>query len=40
LAKSLGTYFNPVNKIYVPQIVATEAARRKGEYDIDRYFNK
>jgi uncharacterized membrane protein YccF (DUF307 family) len=40
LAKSLGTYFNPVNKIYVPKMVAAEAARRKGEQQIDRYFNK
>lgn len=40
LAKSLGTYFNPINKIYVPKIVAEEAARRKGEQQIDKYFNK
>jgi uncharacterized membrane protein YccF (DUF307 family) len=29
LAKSLGTYFNPVNKKCVPQEVADEIARRK-----------
>lgn len=31
LAKSLGTYFNPVNKISVPRAVAGELAMRKAK---------
>ena len=40
LTKSIGTYLNPVNKIYVPSIIANEVARRKGEQQIDKHFNK
>ncbi len=29
LAKSVGTYFNPVNKKCVPQVVADDIARKK-----------
>ena len=31
LAKSLGTYFNPVNKICIPKAVADEVASRKAK---------
>ncbi len=34
LAKSLGTYFNPVNKISVPQTVAAEIAKQKAQNHI------
>ena len=37
LAKSLGTYFNPVNKISVPRAVAGEIAMRKAQ---DRMVSK
>lgn len=35
VAKSLGTYFNPVNKKCVPQVVADEIVKRK---ELSRYF--
>ncbi len=38
LANSLGTYFNPVNKICVPKAVADEAASRKAKARIDKAF--
>lgn len=31
LAKSLGTYFNPVNKISVPRTVASEVSKQKAQ---------
>ncbi|EKD66125.1 MAG: hypothetical protein ACD_49C00064G0028 [uncultured bacterium (gcode 4)] len=37
LAKSLSTYFNPVNKICVPKAVADEIERRKASDQIDKY---
>ncbi len=40
LAKSLGTYLNPVNKKCVHSAVAEEIGRRKGQREVDKYFNK
>ena len=40
LAKSLGTFFNPVNKICVPKAVADELSKRKSEKQVDAYLNK
>lgn len=37
LAKSLGTFFNPVNKKCVPQVVADELRRRNAQGDMERY---
>jgi uncharacterized membrane protein YccF (DUF307 family) len=37
LAKSLGTFFNPVNKKCVPQSVAEEIERRGAAREIDRH---
>jgi len=37
LAKSLGTFFNPVNKVCVPKAVAEEVNRRKSEKQVDEY---
>lgn len=37
LAKSLGTYFNPVNKICVPRAVAIEVASRKAKAQVDQH---
>ena len=34
LAKSLGTYFNPVNKVCVPKAVADEVSSRKAKEQI------
>lgn len=39
LAKSLGTYFNPVNKICVPKAVETELDRRKAEQQVKKYLD-
>jgi uncharacterized membrane protein YccF (DUF307 family) len=39
LAKSLGTYFNPVNKTCVPKAVADELAKRKVQEQVDKHFN-
>ena len=36
LAKSLGTFFNPVNKKCVPQAVADEVERRSARAEVDR----
>jgi uncharacterized membrane protein YccF (DUF307 family) len=36
IAKSLGTVFNPVNKVCVPSEVAEEMARRNAHAEIDR----
>jgi len=36
LAKSLGTYFNPVNKTCVQKAVADEVASRKAKEQVDR----
>jgi uncharacterized membrane protein YccF (DUF307 family) len=37
VAKSLGTYFNPVNKICVHHAVVDELERRKGQAAINRH---
>jgi uncharacterized membrane protein YccF (DUF307 family) len=37
VAKSLGTYFNPVNKKCVPQAVVDELNRRKAQAEIDKH---
>ncbi len=37
LAKSLGTYFNPVNKICVPKAVADELDSRKAKEQVDKH---
>ena len=37
LAKSLGTYFNPVNKICVPKAVADEVESRKAKEQVDKH---
>jgi len=39
IAKSLGTYFNPVNKKCVPQAVAVELDRRREAKEVSRYFD-
>lgn len=38
LAKSLGTYFNPVNKTCVSKAVADEVASRKAKEQVDKSF--
>ena len=38
LAKSLGTYFNPVNKTCVSKAVADEVASRKAKAQVDKAF--
>ena len=40
VAKSLGTFFNPLNKVCVPKSVSDELRRRKGEKQVDDYLNK
>lgn len=37
LAKSLGTYFNPVNKTCVPKAVADEVTSRKAKEQVDKH---
>ena len=37
LAKSLSTYFNPVNKICVPKAVEDELTRRQAKKQVDSY---
>ena len=39
LAKSLGTYFNPVNKKCVPEAVAKEIEKREAEHEVSEYLN-
>lgn len=39
VAKSLGTFFNPVNKKCVPQAVADELARKKAETEVSKYLS-
>lgn len=39
LARSLGTFFNPVNKKCVPQAVADEIRRRNAQGDVDRFLS-
>lgn len=39
VAKSLGTYFNPVNKKCVPQAEAGELERRKAQAEANKYVN-
>ena len=40
LAKSLGTFFNPVNKICVPKVVQDELERRKAKEQVAKYLGK
>ena len=40
LAKSLGTFFNPVNKVCVPKAQSEEISRRKSEKQDDEYLKK
>lgn len=40
LAKSLGTYFNPINKVCVHSAVTDELERRKAQQQIDKHLNK
>ena len=37
LAKSLGTYFNPVNKVCVPKAVEDELGRRKAQAAVNKH---
>ncbi len=37
LSKSLGTYFNPVNKVSVPRAVANELENRKAKEQIEKH---
>ncbi len=37
LAKSLGTYFNPVNKVCVPKAVEDEIGRRKAKVVVEKH---
>ena len=39
IAKSLGTYFNPVNKKCVRQAVADELEKKKAQAEISKYTN-
>ena len=39
VAKSLGTFLNPVNKICVHGAVSQELERRKGQDQIDKYLS-
>ena len=39
LAKALGTYFNPVNKICVPKAVQNELEKRKAEEQVSKYMS-
>ncbi len=39
LAKSLGTYFNPVNKVCVPKEVADEIEVRKAKKQTEKYLD-
>ena len=39
LAKSLSTYFNPVNKKCVPEAVATELENKKAKAQVEQYIN-
>lgn len=40
LAKSLSTYFNPVNKQCVPQSVKDELERRKAKEEVDKHLGE
>ena len=40
LAKSLSTYFNPVNKKCVPQSVKDELERRKAKEEVDKHLGE
>lgn len=39
LAKSLSTYFNPVNKKCVPEAVAEEVKKREAKAEVDEYLS-
>lgn len=39
LAKSLGTFFNPVNKVCVPKAVADEVASRKAQKQVANHLS-
>lgn len=40
IAKSLGTYLNPVNKVCVPSAVGDELDRRSAEESVSKYLKK
>lgn len=40
IAKSLGTYLNPVNKVCVPSAVSDELERRSAEANVNKYLKK
>lgn len=40
VAKSLGTYFNPVNKICVHHAVVEELERRKAQAEVERHLGR
>lgn len=40
VAKSLGTYLNPVNKVCVPLAVRDELDKRNAQSTVDKYLNK
>lgn len=39
IAKSLGTYLNPVNKVCVPSAVRDELDKRDAQKSVDKYLN-
>jgi hypothetical protein len=39
LSKSLGSFFNPVNKKFVPRAVADEIERRSAAREVSRYLS-
>lgn len=39
IAKSLGTYLNPVNKVCVPSAVVDELDKREAQKKVDQYLN-
>jgi len=39
LAKALGTYFNPVNKVCVPKAVQDELEQRKAKEQVNKHLN-
>ena len=39
IAKSLGTYLNPVNKVCVPSAVVDELEKRSAQSSVDKYLN-
>ena len=39
IAKSIGTYFNPINKKCVHQAVSAELERKKGQAEVEKYLH-